>query len=165
MTKKKRSKVATGPLPTHNGVYRVEEIADAFGIPRSVVYLWTAQEKIVKPDYIGRSRRPSLFIGKSVAAILLIRELLAGGMSKPDVKRFFKIHQQAIYADKVTLGRELYFGNGLVTHSVKIGAIRSISNHLMEKYLENAKKPRVESSPVPAHSGEPVEAASGVAPL
>jgi DNA-binding transcriptional MerR regulator len=171
MKRKSRKTPKTDATASHNGVYRLDELAVAFDIPRSVIYLWTIQEKLVEADYPGRSKRPSLYLEKSAAAIYLIRVLQDIGMSKADIKKFLASKRNVIMSDSPKMSDVATIEKGYVSIQVRIGVVRSVAKMLLRNYVKSTeekkneihKKPRSESSPVPEHHGEPVEGAQGLA--
>jgi hypothetical protein len=173
--KKSRKKASETPA-SHNGIYRLDEISEAFKIPKSVLYGWTVQEKLVTADYPGRSCRPSLYIEKSAAAILVIDMMMRAGILKRDIKKFLDANKQLLYAEKYSDGDTATLYSAFVNREVKIGAIRKYAHTLLVSYVTSAmatkkeekknavqKESRNEGGAVQAHRGEPVEGAAGLA--
>lgn len=172
----KKSKKASGTPASHNGIYRLDEISEAFKIPKSVLYLWTVQEKMVEADYAGRSRRPSLYLEKSAAAVLLIDMMMRAGITKDSIKKFMAANKQLIFQEKYSEADRATIFNAFVNHEIKIGAIRKYAHSLLANYVASAnaakreekkndvqEKPRNEGRAVQAHHGEPVEGTAGLA--
>ena len=161
--KKSRKKASETPA-SHNGIYRIDEMAKAFGIPKSRLYFWSIQEKLVPPDYHGRSKRPSLYMEKSAALLLMIEKMLAEGIRMPDIKAFLKRNHIVLYRDYLSESDAVILHRGSISHTIYVGAIRKDAKKMLKEYLNGLQeKPRTESSSVQAHPQQPVKAADGLA--
>lgn len=161
---KKKSRKASETPASHNGVYKIAEMAKAFGIPESVVYLWTIQEKLVTPDYQGRTQRPSLFLEKSAAVILMIDKMNKAGIVKSDIKRFISANRNLVFKASIAPSEEAVLSRGFIKSVVKVGLIRQEARKLLQEYVNAVQeKPSVEVSRVPEHREAPVEGAPGLA--
>lgn len=178
MKRQRKARKVRGTPASHNGVYRVDEMAKAFGLSKSVVNLWTTAERFVLPDYPGRSRRPSLYMEKTASVLYLVKEMLRSGLLKADIKTFMVTNKQVVYSDHPKATDLAFLDNGSVRVIVRVGRIRLEARKLLQAYVASAQKairqekenevpekPEVKGSPVQPHHGEPVEAAVGVASL